>query len=602
VSDIARLSVSVTVRSPFIFQGLANSRFGIDAAFLRDERGRPIIPADQIRGVLQAACRVLTLRAPKIAPTQLVDRLFGDESAKGSNDAPVRALLMTADLVANIESPVTTTTRIEIDDVTGAAASGALQVIELAAPLGASVAFEGAFVLLAETGIVSRDVETLLSRAIRLVPAIGAFKSAGFGEVTAAAIRLTGSRPAAVAATGLSAERVAYRVTFDRPILVDAVRETENLFVGSRLVPGAAFKGALANLLKLADHDPGSGAWADAVAALHISHAFPENDAEQLSGFLVPASLYAWQSGGDVRFADGLLHALNRGDDIAGFVTEEGGVFVAPVHPVDWKDNYFAALSDQEVLPEPALPTPQPRTHVRIDPRDLVAVDAALFTTVAQGVLRDRETPRAWRLVVDMRHVAAEFRVPLLGLIEGGLFPIGRTSAEARFAAIREMPNDAGKHGRIRLVTPPPATALPGHADLHALTLITPALLTDPQSADGVEEQYRRLIRAQSGGTLLRAYTSLRLAGGYIATRRRPYGATYYPFVLTEPGSVFLIKGGDAGKLAAIARFGLAPVALSDVPTLDWRNCPYLRENGYGEVVFSLIDHVQLAARSAANV
>jgi hypothetical protein len=72
--------------------------------------------------------------------------------------------------------------------------------------------------------------------------------------------------------------------------------------------------------------------------------------------------------------------------------------------------------------------------------------------------------------------------------------------------------------------------------------------------------------------------------------------------VLTEPGSVFLIKGGDAGKLAAIARFGLAPVALSDVPTLDWRNCPYLRENGYGEVVFSLIDHVQLAARSAANV
>jgi hypothetical protein len=115
-----------------------------------------------------------------------------------------------------------------------------LQVIELAAPLGASVTFEGTFVLLVETGIELCDVEALLSRAIRLVPAIGAFKSAGFGEVTAAAIKLTGSRPATVTATGPSAESVASG-DVDQPILFDAVRD-ENLFVGARLIPGAAFK------------------------------------------------------------------------------------------------------------------------------------------------------------------------------------------------------------------------------------------------------------------------------------------------------------------------------------------------------------------------
>ena len=44
MSQVARLEISLTLRSPFMFQGLANSRLGVDAAFLRDERGRACHP------------------------------------------------------------------------------------------------------------------------------------------------------------------------------------------------------------------------------------------------------------------------------------------------------------------------------------------------------------------------------------------------------------------------------------------------------------------------------------------------------------------------------------------------------------------------------
>jgi hypothetical protein len=476
-------------------------------------------------------------------------------------------------------------------------------VIELAAPLGSSVAFEGEFVLLAQTGVVAAHVETLLSRAIKLVPAIGAFKSAGFGEVVEASVKIRQSVPVRIASGDKTADRIAYRVTFDRPILVDAVRETDNLFVGSKVVPGAVFKGALAGLLDLAGCDPSTGKWSEAVAALHVSHALPENDSGDLSCLPVPASLYAWQNGKGVLFSDGLLRDNSADDAMTGLVVEVGGNFVAPTHPVDWKSGFFDALHAQGILPQPASPAAQPRTHVKIDPDALIAEDEKLFSTVAQGVLReDRRSARAWRVAVDFSAVGQEYRAALRQLIEGGLFPIGRTGAEARFEAIGEGPRDAAAQGRIRLAAPPSAIAVSGHDDLHALTLLTPALLTDPQSEESVEHQYRRLIGDQTGGTLLRSYTGRCLAGGYIARRRRPYGETYYPFVLTEPGSVFLVQGADKQKLATIARTGFAPVQLSGAERLDWRNCPYLRENGYGEVAFSLVDHAGLAHQGGGHV
>ena len=203
-------------------------------------------------------------------------------------------------------------------------------------------------------------------------------------------------------------------MTFDRPFLVDAVRETDNLFVGSVVVPGAALKGALAAKLALAGVDPERDPeWSTALANLRISHAFPENDDGRLSRLPLPASLCVYADKDGLEFADGLHEDVGA--------REFGERWLAPLYPVDWKDEYFDELSKRARLPHRAAPSPQPRTHVRIDPGTFVAADQDLFTTVAQGVYRGDGKKRAWRIVVDFDGVAQGRRAQLQALIEDGL-------------------------------------------------------------------------------------------------------------------------------------------------------------------------------------
>ncbi|MCP4559174.1 MAG: hypothetical protein GY873_29175 [Bosea sp.] len=577
------LELSLTIRSPFLFQGL-DGALGIDAAALRDEQGRPVIPAEQVKGVLRAALDVLAKHAPDVATAAEIETLFGRESSStdkgsgaGASDEPNRARIFFRDLVAEGLSAPSITTRVEIDDETGAAKTGALQMIELAAPFGAEVAFVGRMILQERDEAKARRVVHALGLAAELVPAIGALKSSGFGEVVARKISVVPDAPKTPASLAGPVERIDYRVSFDGPILVDARREAENLFVGSDIVPGAVFKGALATKLAVQGLNPETDPdWSAALSALHVSHAFPESEDGRATGLPIPFSALTWRVGQDWAVADALLAG-------GGVVSPEGEV---AAHVLDWKGAAWDAFHRRTNWPvdfDP--PSPLLRSHVKIERDSLVAADQQLFTTVAKSVWRrgeDRWLPRAWRLSVDFGKVPEAFRDRLRAAIEAGLEPIGKTQASATF--------------EIAGTSVPVAAPIPGRPGLHAVTLATPALLLDPCSQVPVAEQYRAVIKQQTGGELLRFFALRNLAGGYVSMRRRPYGRTYYPFVLTKAGSVFLIEGADSARLQEIARFGFQPVALQGADTLDWRTCPYLPENGYGQAAFNLVDHAALGA------
>lgn len=577
------LELGLTIRSPFLFQGL-DGALGIDAAALRDERDRPVIPAEQAKGVLRAALEVLAKHAPDVVTADEIEKLFGLESGstdKGggavASDEPNRARIFFRDLVAEGASAPGITTRVEIDDETGAARTGALQIIELAAPLGAEVAFVGSMILQERDEAKARRIVHALGLAAELVPAIGALKSSGFGEVVARKVSIVPDAPKTPASLAGHAERIDYRVFFDSPILVDARREAENLFVGSDVVPGAVIKGALATKLAIQGLNPETDPdWSAALSALHVSHAFPEAPDGRATGFPVPFSVLTWRAGQDWAVADALLGG-------GGVVSPEGEV---AAHVIDWKGvawDAFHRRTDWPVDSDP--PSPLLRSHVKIERDSLVAADRQLFTTVAKSVWRrgeNRWLPRAWRLSVDFGKVPEAFRDRLRAAIEAGLEPIGKTQASAIF--------------EVAGASVPTTAPIPGRPGLHAVTLVTPALLLDPNSLLPVTEQYRAVIRQQTGGELLRSFALRNLAGGHVSMRRRPYGRTYYPFVLTKAGSVFLIEGADPARLQEIARFGFRPVALQGAGTLDWRTCPYLPENGYGQVAFNLVDHAALGA------
>lgn len=616
---IRTLQVVVALRSPFLFNAEGGGLFGYDAVALRDASGAPIIPAEQIRGVLRAALRVLAGtegaagpatgkglrparagRAPEILSSIDVDAMFGRESASsetgGEQNAPDRGALTTTDCRAEPTGETGVVTRIALDAATDAVEAGSLQTIELVAPLGSVVRFTGQIRLQAGDLACADRWTKALRLALGLVPAIGALKTVGFGEVVAEETGITDAgqdQPLAIPQPEAARPaRVGVRLSFDRPILVDTERLTDNLIRGRSVVPGAALKGALASRLRLLGVDLDKGAWADALARLHLSHAFPENDAKSLADLPVPLSVCSVRTAHGYRFADHLLVPRRSARLIGGST---------PAFPVDWKSAAFAAFAAAGHMPAPAEIGDETRMHVSIDEDDLAAEDGKLFGTVRRTNLTRTGERRHWRGLVDVSGCPVREGQALLALLEGELEPLGRTNAVVSIEMTATEPSSGDRFESLRetaVRAPVPVSA--DAPDLFALTLLTPAMLVDagvvanrPDPRVGFDD-YAAYFRAKLGAELVNAFSSVRLAGGYLATRRRMFGKTYYPFVLTEAGSTFLLRSPAPDNLRDALTYGLPPANQTGGAPPDWRNCPFVRESGYGECTLNLVDHAAL--------
>ena len=454
-------AVELTLRSPFLFQGLANAMLGVDAAQLRDEKDNIVIPSDQIRGVIKEALKDLAGAGLGLITEPEIKRLFGAPSAEAKIDLgeeqnrPDRGALLFSDLTASTmrracnepEEPLPCapreTTRIEIDDSTGAVKAGHVQVIELVAPFAAEVTFRGEIVALWPDNPDNR-LGKALGAALAMTPAIGAFKSVGFGEIEheRSSIQLKCKHILASLKTlppiAGTDERRAYWVTFDRPILVDAERVADNAYLGSAIVPGALFKGALAERLKSAGEEPENGRFTEALAALHFSHAFPEAEDGSPAGQPLPLSLVVTKTEDGPKFGDALLVPYDQGAVIDG---------QAALFTPDWKSDLFDAANKKLGHPKYDEPKPLPRTHTAIEPVQGIATEEQLFTTVSRSVLRpdnwaNARKPRRWLLIADGGRVKDRTALAILfDLLEEGLEAIGKTGASAAF--IRAEPEMA---------------------------------------------------------------------------------------------------------------------------------------------------------------
>ncbi len=595
------ITLRLTLRSPFIMQGLEATALGVDAAALRDEAQRPLVPADQVKGLLRAACVTLERETQgNVIGESTIRHLFGEPSDKRvgtapDQDRPNRGALVFGDLVMTTAHREGAITRVHIDPVTGAAKTGHVQTVELVAPIGKKVVFEGAVIAHIDPDRLTNPspdpgkwLTNILNKAIGLVPAVGALKSAGFGQVVTGSATIKESRNLTLPDLRTeTAERVAFRVTFDRRLLVDAQWLAANVRKGSAVVPGAVFKGALAERLKRAGQNPEEdGELMNALSAIRFSHAFPDDGYGGLGELALPLSLFVDDAPGLSPVADGLVggapdKAPRRG----------GGV---PTFQADWKPKHWAAVRRALGFDEPHAPACLPRGHVEIG-EDYVAVEGQLFVDVARSHMDSGGNDRVWHLKVSRNGIEAGMFGRMLDLLESeGLDGIGATGARATFTR-------DGARFRPGHVT----ETSPGFG-LWAVMLATPAMMLDPlqllekdSTAEALFEAYRSFwADVANAGVLVNFYASQRLTGGYLAVRRRLYGrGRYYPFLLTEPGSVFLLKGELKDRLTDLVTNGLPVMKdMKDVNgSIDWRNCPYMPENGYGEIIVNRIDHAPLA-------
>jgi hypothetical protein len=222
------------------------------------------------------------------------------------------------------------------------------------------------------------------------------------------------------------------------------------------------------------------------------------------------------------------------------------------------------------------LPPREVRTRTAIDPQRGAADEARLFSYAA--VVPDGFR---WRSVLSAPDdVDAAALDELLQFLAAGVGWIGKTAAVMQDVVIVE----AGE---------PPIAAVAGGDARYALVLETPALLADIESLrSGVSafDDYGRYFTGL-GWKLHRHFARERLVGGHLALRYPPAADRYEMYLLSEPGSVFLIEPRDGPHhqpLDALLKFGLPP-RLPD-GLAHWRRCPFLRENGFGQVRCHTVD------------
>lgn len=569
-----RSEISVTLESPFVIQGLSARAFGIDAAQMRDHCGRPILPSTEIKGLIRHA-------ATMIDKTRS-DDLFGEE---GEEDArSLRPIF--SDCVARIEQrtgegDLHRTTRVAIDDETGAVRHGYLQVVELVVPPGDTVVFAGNLVFVAKDQTEAADTVSFLRKAFDLVHAVGAFRTAGFGRVVSRSI----SEPKQ--GSPLMPERALPRgdfeivFTLDRPLMVDIERVSDNVTRGASVIPGGVLKGVLAARTRRAGwlDNSANDPVGTALSRLTIGHAHPEivrdDGKPEAVDPVFQLSLMAFGDGNgwlDAAVADDWEAALKRSSPAA-------------FHH-DWKESegdYPPATSSERIT----------RTRVAIDPGRGAGDEGKLFTQVAVSPIAKGKQVR-WRARVSWPGRTSEDEDDLLGLLcaaladeTGGLVGIGKTDASTvdldcvDAPPLSVDPVTLGEEVRIMLITP--------HLMVRCVHMENETTL-----ANAVAEYWEKVscgalsLASDAGGP--RIFAEQALVGGEVMTRFplfNEHGADIMePFVCMKPGSVFVLKIREparaAAKLSDWLRLGLPESPL--LPVQRWDTSPFVRENGYGAI------------------
>ena len=247
-----------------------------------------------------------------------------------------------------------------------------------------------------------------------------------------------------------------------------------------------------------------------------------------------------------------------------------------PLAPFDWKQKHFdAALALMGVGEGPSRVL---RIRTQISEDNRAAMTSRLF-----GVEYTRGDQHDFLAEVDLSS-CPDPEATLRGLEEvltNGLGGIGRGGAYAKAS-----------------LEPGCAAERPQVGQRVVAVLQSPALLRDPSDpSTGLLSAYANAF-AELGLTeswrLISVFARERLAGGtFFRNRLAGAGGRYAPWLLTEPGATFVFECEDAQTFwpAEIFARGLqVPMTvklhngIESVPKL-YRVCPYLPENGYGDLV-----------------
>lgn len=562
--------ISITVNGPILTRSTAIGSFGVDAPIARLESGKPYLPGSHILGKLRNALVDLASVSGASEPiaTEFMNWFGGDGDIE--EGYKLRRRIFMSDLAARSDGDaLRTRTRIRIGEQTEAVEEGALLTLEAPYSTGEQAVFEGHVDFVGIPDELDQMVRVLRT-GLNWISQAGGQRTVGFGRILKATVGAP-RRPEQIAGVPANTERLALVLQFRDPICIAEARNSGNTFETCDVVPGGVIKGALANLIAAGEGQaPGwdlakCGTFPDLCAnfsKLRVSHLFPAPAGKVERPTRWPMSL-----------------VLDSNDHFHDAAHWEGLRLIngcAPAFCHDWKPKHFERV--EHFWSWPYVPRTL-RVRTAIDYDEARAKEAALF---AYQMLEP--TGYVWIGEIGLEGVSENLRAivvtQLSEALANGLPGIGRNQSHA-------MPADGS-------FVPSARSVIARHDPLTVLTLQTPVLLRAPNQ-DGYERSIEEL--SQGALALERHFTTERLSGAeFMANRYFNKGKDYKPWLLTEPGSVFVVRPtGKGNAAAAIRSFCLSGFPVSDsirnfygLPQIDaselWRYCPYIPQNGFGEV------------------
>lgn len=586
------LSIQMEISGPLLSQSSEPGHPGHDMVVARDEKGIPYVPGSLITGKVNQALHEIR-GAVGQNPTWFdpkIDRWLGETR---ENTSPRRKQLFFTDFVLKDQTrnDRLIRNRIAIDRSRGAVKKHQNVIIEAPFDAQPKHTFASKLIFFTPSDAEASNIIRHVKAGLLWLDQVGALRSVGFGRIENFGFFEERSSISAGSATVPPTDRVGFKVIPDQPFCLAEKLRSNNLFESGATIPGGAILGCIATTWShltgnhhesLSDIvDPDRTALRTVFNLLRITHAHPSAVSLQRP-VVAPLSLTKIEEGEtyDVALLDGPCLIKNR----------------VPEFAIDWKD-------DSDVKKDYGWPTIHKQLRVRtaIQPETLRSADEKLFAY--EQILHDE---LSWYAELDLSLVPEEVQPKVLtelrSLLEHGVIGLGKTKTTARIEFLSRNENP------VRSKFPSDSKPFPGN--LWVVTLQSDTLLGSPEKLDesitDVElyTMYSTAWHDLSEGnlTLLRYFARQKLAGSEYFYRRFQKGP-YKPYLLTEAGSVFVLRaGGDPEKsqnlITAWLKQGL-PITgktrnwygIDDNPGLQWQSCPYIPQNGYGEIAVNLPTH-----------
>jgi hypothetical protein len=606
-----KLRVRLVIKGPFLYGGSGDTTRGLSRTFQRDSLGRPVILASHVKGKLLEGMKELTRANPKYAPK--LDLLFGRRNDEGYY-SPERGILHFNDFQladGSVVATDVTLTRVSIHTSTGTAKEAFLQSQEKLVQNEGDSVWEGTIDFTAVEDLNTNIVHEWISTGFRWIAGFGVDKGVGYGRLKSAEVSLeqeTGKqKPILEEFADFKCFHLSIKLLDD--LLIGGVRRKTNFIESEHVMSGGILKGALAaNLNRCCGVRPYSETISvvnnqvarrfpnltEFFSQIKFSHAFPAPPGATKRPVAIPLST--------VRISDK--------DQFVDMALLSGPTLDsrrrAPTFAPDWKDD--SSIRKEFGWANLSLIT---KTRTAIESSTHSALEEALYTyqyispypPEYNGNTEDDKRKNVWFANIILPDIPSEKHRPLVN----ELFEAVTTCWEHVGKKDSRIVVDFGLNlASQKIPTHKNGFVVDGKV---VLVLQTDAPLIDPSDLSGVKdkERLRRLYEEYwnraSGGALdlTQFFAAQKLVGGYLHFRYTP-GTDYYPYFLTEAGSVFVFRSRDeeaANQLLQAWDLNGLPIPewvmnkFKQQQNQLWQVFPFVPTNGYGEIVVNLDWHWQ---------